>query len=156
VQVVPYNLQLTPGAAATLNTLLGRAFGARTEIVFAETVPLGGEDALAVTMTGSPSLALALFAATATPENEHHGAFIDALGARLHEVPLAVIVDESAFRRRLGDQPERLTERRAAWQRLLAAHDRTPVFIELDAGVTPAAEQTLQIALDTYAQADAA
>jgi hypothetical protein len=82
-----------------------------------------------------------LFAATATPERETHGAFVRALQKALSEkalsgsVSLHVLVDESGLRQRsaaASDAELRLTQRRAAWQRML--HDLSlpaPQFIDL-------------------------
>ena len=75
-----------------------------------------------------------LFALTATPERETHGAFLDALfeAARAGE-PRALLVDESGFRRRFPG-PEgatRLEARRAAWQALADAADAVAWFENL-------------------------
>ncbi|HUX23570.1 MAG TPA: hypothetical protein VMV87_03050, partial [Burkholderiales bacterium] len=92
------------------------------------------------------ALVVALFPLTATPERENHGAFIGALAARLpRATPLAVLVDESAFAQRFG--AERRSERRAAWQRMLAETGRQPVFVDLEAQDRTAAERALRAAL---------
>jgi hypothetical protein len=75
-----------------------------------------------------------LFALTATPEAETHGALLRALP----QPPAAIVVDEADFRRRFtgaaGEQ--RVQQRRAAWQRLLAdAGLPAPVFLDLSSPV---------------------
>jgi hypothetical protein len=84
-----------------------------------------------------PDAVIALFALVSTPEPENHGAFLDALGAgTTRGMPFAVIVDESAFRRRFdatgASGAARLEERRSAWRRLLEARQRVPVFVDLE------------------------
>lgn len=68
---------------------------------------------------------LPLFALSATPEREVHGAFIRSAQQRAAALPghppCRVMIDESGFRQRLADAdlPRRLADRRAAWQKLL-------------------------------------
>jgi rubrerythrin len=101
------------------------------------TLPLGAEDDLPrhVLDESEPDVA-ALFAATATPERETHGAFVRALQERLgSRAVISVLVDESGLRERAGSAPDaelRITQRRAAWQRML--HDLSlpaPKFVDL-------------------------
>jgi hypothetical protein len=103
----------------------------------AASLPLGAEDDLVRQLPDdlAPDVA-ALFAASATPERETHGAFVRALVAALPRgAQLTVLVDESGLRQHTGRAPDaelRLTQRRAAWQRLL--HDLSlpaPRFIDL-------------------------
>ena len=58
-----------------------------------------------------------MFDLTATPEAEAQGRFVQRLQAVADAAPLLAVVDEAAFRQRFGALPERLAERRAAWQR---------------------------------------
>ncbi|MGP1676828.1 MAG: DUF2868 domain-containing protein [Burkholderiales bacterium] len=152
VRIVPYSIR--PGARATagLNTLLARVFGPRTELAIATTVPFGGEDALdPALMPGAPvALVAALFALTATPERENHGAFIDALAARMPPAtPFAVLIDETAFRQRFdASGAARRDERRAAWRRMLTESGREAVFVDLEALDYTEAERALRTAID--------
>lgn len=95
---------------------------------------------------------------TATPEPENHGAFVEAIAARLsRETPLVVVVDESAFARRFADEPQRIRERRTAWHRMFAERSREPVFADLEGGDPGSAERALARALDrSQASEDAA
>jgi hypothetical protein len=155
VRIVPYSIRPGAQAAAGLNTLLARVFGPRTELAIAPTVSFGAEDALdAALIPGAPvALVAALFALTATPERENHGAFIDALAARVPPAtPFAVLIDESAFRQRFdepgGTGAVRRDERRAAWRRMLAETAREPVFVDLGAQDCSEAERALRTAIN--------
>ena len=88
---------------------------------------------------------IALFNLAATPETENHGAFIDALQKYTPD-PVLVLVDESAYRRRLGAQPgaaERLAERREAWSALAGTRGLTAVFANLEDPDLAAVEREL-------------
>ena len=89
--------------------------------------------------------------ATATPEPETHGTFVDSMAAaRPAGVPLVALVDESAFVARFGDDPtasRRREERRAAWRRMLAAQGHAAAFVDLERAEPAAAERELGEAL---------
>lgn len=158
VRVFPYGVALTPQSTLALNTLLARAFGSDAEVAIAATTAFGGEDTLPEHPLADRPLALvaALFASTATPEAEHHGAFVSALSQRLPATtPFLVIVEESAFRQRFAAQPARHDQRRAAWRRMLGAIDREPVFIDLSLPDPTQAERALQSAFDHAGRAAA-
>ncbi len=81
---------------------------------------------------------LPLFALSATPERETHGAFIRSAQQRAAALPghppCRVMIDESGFRQRLAgaDLPRRLADRRAAWQKLLDEIGAGPaLFVDL-------------------------
>jgi hypothetical protein len=92
------------------------------------------------------SIVVALFALTATPERENHGAFVQALAARAPVGQrLVVLVDESGFRARFGgaDGATRREQRRAAWRQMLGELGQAPVFVDLAAPDLEAAETEL-------------
>lgn len=155
IRVVPYSYRPSPQATLGLNVLLARVFGSRTGVTISPTVPFGGEDALdPALIPGAPvTLVAALFSLTATPERETHGVFIDALAARLPQsTPLALLVDESAFRQRFYESgADRRNERHAAWQRMLAETGREPVFVDLEHHDVTDAERALRAAIDRAA-----
>jgi Protein of unknown function (DUF2868) len=137
VTVLPYSYTLSAPQVKALPHALQSAIGPGAQACVKPMLPLGAEDAL-------PPSALeevhgdvaALFAATATPERETHGAFVRALqDALAGRAALTVLVDESGFRARTGtdsDAELRLTQRRAAWQKML--HDLSlpaPKFVNL-------------------------
>jgi hypothetical protein len=137
VTVLPYSYTLGAVQRAALARALVAAIGAGAQPHLAPSLPLGAEDDLKSHLPGdlAPDVAV-LFAAGATPERESHGAFVRALLAALPRgAQLAVLVDESGLRQHAGrasDAELRLTQRRAAWQRLL--HDLSlpaPRFIDL-------------------------
>ena len=152
---VPYSLRRGAPATLGLNALLARVFGSTAGVTVLPTVSLGEEDALdpALFPHAPAALVAALFSLTATPEPENHGAFIEALAARLERsTPFAVLVDESAFRLRFNEPGSaggaRLDERRAAWQRMLAATGRVAVFVDLAGQDFADAERALRAAID--------
>ncbi|WP_428423270.1 DUF2868 domain-containing protein [Methylibium sp.] len=137
VQVLPYSYQLPPALQPALAAVLARGLGPHVALTVSEPVPLGGEDELAALPQRAPrSTVIALFALTATPERENHGAFVQALAARAPAGQrLAVLVDESGFRARFGDADgaTRREQRRAAWRQMLGELGQAPVFVDLAA-----------------------
>jgi hypothetical protein len=130
ISVLPYSYTLSGSHLKALPRALAEAFGHGVQ-------PLGAEDALAQHLHADEvehELAV-LFAASATPERETHGAALRALAALLKGRELQVLVDESGMRERVGNASDaelRLTQRRAAWQRML--HDLSlpaPRFVDL-------------------------
>lgn len=137
VSVLPYSYTLTPAHLKALSRALPEALGAGAEPHVLPALPLGAEDELARHLRVDEverELAL-LFAASATPERETHGAAVRASSALLKGRPVHVMVDESGLRERIGsasDAELRITQRRAAWQRML--HDLAlpaPRFVDL-------------------------
>jgi len=138
VAVVPYNHELTPRAAAALHALLVPLMGHGVALAASPAVTYGDEESAGARLErGAPlALAVALMPSTATPEAETHGLFVDALAGSLAAgTPLLVLIDESAFVARFGGDTglaNRRSQRRQAWTRMLAQHDRRPLFVELD------------------------
>ena len=153
VEVLPYSFSPTPAAQGGLRELLTRALGPGMEMRLAQSVAYGAEGAIApagsepsrASGSAAGAVRLALFAMTATPERESHGAFLDAVAARGGVA--AALVDTSAFRQRFGDQPQRVGARRAAWAELLQAHRVPAVFADLEAPADDAPLAALQAAL---------
>lgn len=139
VIIVPYSYQPSTKATLGIKTLMMHTLGARSLVTVSTMVPYGEEDTLppALIPEGPVALVVALFSLNATPERENHIVFIDALAARLPQAtPLAIVVDESAFRQRFDVPSEisnvRYSERRAAWQRLISGSGRAAVFADLE------------------------
>ncbi len=152
VHVVPYSHQPGAQCVTALNALAAAAFGAKAGVTVGPAVPFGGEDALDSTrIPAAPvTLAVALFPLTATPERENHGAFIEALRARLpRPTPLVIAVDEADFRQRFG--AARLDQRRALWQREMASSGCELLFVDPDQRDANAAAQALRAAVDSAA-----
>ncbi|HEX6705308.1 MAG TPA: DUF2868 domain-containing protein, partial [Albitalea sp.] len=135
VRVLPYSYHLDRGLLPGLQLALERRFGAPVAMELADPVALGGEDELPASPP-SPAVPVALFALTATPEEENHGAFVQALaqGAAGRQ-GLVVMVDESGFSRHFAgaEGQARALQRRGAWQRMLQDLGHTPVFVNLAA-----------------------
>lgn len=140
VTVLPYSYLLGAAEKARLQAALAGVFGPGAQPQLAESLPQGAEDNLPVALPAElADTVVALFALTATPERETHGAFVRALaGALPPRCTLRVVVDESGFRRKLGggsDAPLRLQQRRSAWQRLLQDLSLPPPdFVDLAPG----------------------
>lgn len=136
VQVLPYSYALPPALQPALLAALESGLGPRLDLRVSDSLPLGGEDELAaLSLPPSPrAVVVALFALTATPERENHGAFVQALAARAPAGQrLVVLIDESGFRARFGgtDGAARREQRRTAWRQMLGELGRTPVFVDL-------------------------
>ncbi len=137
VTVLPYSYTLAAAQLRALPRALVDALGPGAQPRVQAALPLGAEDDLPRhVQDGCEPDVVALFAATATPERETHGAFVRALQQRLgSRAAISVLVDESGLRERAGSAPDaglRLTQRRAAWQRML--HDLSlpsPKFVDL-------------------------
>jgi Protein of unknown function (DUF2868) len=136
VTVLPYSYRLGPAQQAAMAAALADALGPGAQARIAASLPLGAEDQLAQHLPTDMADTLALlFAATATPERETHGAFVQAIAALRPAAALHVLIDESGLRRQFGsgaDGTQRLRQRREAWQRLLQALSLpAPQFIDL-------------------------
>ncbi|GAB4464712.1 MAG: hypothetical protein OHK0044_02520 [Burkholderiaceae bacterium] len=146
VRVAPYAVSLSPQAALNLNALVAQALGTRATLAIAPVTAFGAEDdADAGSLVADATLVVALFAATATPEVEHHGVFVDRLAAA-GDVQVIALVDESEFRHRFG-AGDRLEERRAAWRTALADRRVPALFVDLAQPDLPAAEAALRAAI---------
>lgn len=136
VLVLPYSYKLDAARQAALASWVDRLWGPGVQLQLQGSLPMGAEDTLAQHLPSTlPATLVLLFALTATPERETHGALLRALKALRdgQAPPPEVLVDESGFRQRLagGHLDERLAQRRAAWQALLQPAGITPRFIDL-------------------------
>lgn len=149
VRVIPYSYTLTPETRAGLEAILARAYGNAVATID-EPVGWGDDEWLspaADAAGGGSEVRIALFGLTATPEEDAHGAFLKELGAGSARGGgsggMAVIVDESAFLARWGEDAQRREERRGAWRELVEAHGGVAVFVDLDHPDLAAAEAEL-------------
>lgn len=124
LQVVPHGQAPTAQTTERLDRWMRQVLGADLVMVMAETVSYGEEENVPV--SAPTGRALVLFDLAATPEHEVHGRLLRALPGR----PV-LLVDETEFQRRFGTA-ERLTQRRAAWAALAAAHDVPLVSVNLE------------------------
>ena len=142
VTVLPYSYRLGAEQQAALGGALADALGAGAQARLADTVPLGAEDQLTDHLPAALADHVALlFSASATPERETHGAFVQAIAALRPAAKLSLLVDQSGLRRQFGnghDGGERQRQRREAWQRLCQALSLpAPHFIDLGAEHSP-------------------
>ena len=153
VAVVPYSYRLDAARQAAVPTALAGLLGAGLRCDLQPSLQLGAEDRIAawlpkalgrlpVATSDGPATApllVLLFALTATPERETHGALVLAVRDVLRQLPapqpqLRVVVDESGFRKHAWgpDGAERINQRRAAWERLLLDLRVVPGFVDLN------------------------
>ncbi len=143
--VRPHGAALTGNAALGLRTLLVTHWGNEIDVRIAQPVAYGDEESAATQPAAAgTTVRLALFDMGATPEGEAQGRLLDALAGPL---PVLAIVDEAAFSSRFASTPERLQERRAAWQRLAQAHGAGIVCADLAAPNLEAGARLLRAAM---------
>lgn len=149
VRVIPYSYTLTAEARAGLEAILARAYGNAVATID-EPVGWGDDEWLSPATDaagGASEIRLALFGLTATPEEDAHGAFLKELGTGSGRGAASgssvVLVDESGFLARWGEDAQRLEERRAAWRELVEAQGGVPVFVDLVEPDLAAAEAQL-------------
>lgn len=85
------------------------------------------ENVLASVETGA---AVLLFDGIATPEEEVHGHWIDAVGRRQPDA-VTLLVDLSGLEAQFGAESERLTARKALWESFAAEHHAALRFLRL-------------------------
>ena len=150
VAVLAYSYALDAPRQAQLPRVLAARFGPTAQLRY-QALPMGAEDDLPRWLAGvagsagaAPAGATAapvgavvvLFALTATPERETHGAMLRALADQLPATtPLVVMLDESGFVARFVGHggADRRSERRAAWSALLQGSGQTACFVDLSA-----------------------
>ncbi|HEX6019679.1 MAG TPA: DUF2868 domain-containing protein, partial [Burkholderiaceae bacterium] len=137
VQVCPYAQEPAAQAALGLRTLLARELGEDLQLQIAAATAVGDEDGASQRLAAAGiTLRVLLVDLAATPEDDHHGRFVDALRAAAPALPLMLVVDESGYRQRFATMSERVGERRAAWRRWAGARElqwRSYALDELDA-----------------------
>ncbi|MCD6733944.1 MAG: DUF2868 domain-containing protein [Burkholderiaceae bacterium] len=154
----------SPQAALGLRAMLVAVLGAKTALTVARPVGYGDEEtaasvlARAAASTQAPTLVVALFASTATPEAQAQGAFVDALSAALPAgARLLALVDESAFVARFGSADpvavRRRQERCSTWSGFLAERGHPPLILDLAQHDPARAARALREALDRLAGA---
>ncbi len=129
--VAPYSYQSATERRPALAAAIDEAFGPGLQLKVLSNVAMGTEDDLpddwpqAELAEGVVHCLLPLFALSATPERETHGAYVRAALSRAASMPghpqCRVMIDESGFRQRQSDVDlsRRIDDRRAAWQKLL-------------------------------------
>lgn len=133
VRVVPFSYTLPEAARSGLETILARSFGGGASLIFE--APIRWEDDESVVSRISrdgKEPVIAVFNLTATPEDDVHGAFVEALKEHLaagHK--LIAMVDGSEFESRWPGDDIRLEKRRRAWSHLFTSHQLPMVYVNL-------------------------
>lgn len=128
LRVFPYSYTLDEARDRGLWAIAASALGAQARVQLHPAASYGvdAKDALRDTILDEAGVTVSavLFSLAATPEKENHGAFLDYLAKRVPR-GIAVLLDESPFVERLGDQPgssERIAERSALWRQFCSFH----------------------------------
>lgn len=125
MRVLPYSFALDPPRNDALAQIAGMLLGERARVTVDASTGYGTEAgvmAKAVQPSGEDiAITAVLFNLAATPETPHHGAFLERVvqHARAEGQQILVLLDESGYRARLGDQASgeaQLTQRLALWQ----------------------------------------
>jgi hypothetical protein len=143
VRVIPYSFHPPGRTQRQLERLLSDVLGERTRMILEPSIAYGAEDDWLKQLDpreGEVDHVVVLFNLSATPEAENHGALVAGLRQRIAGAKsgagLAVLLDESAMRRRAGaeaDADARVESRRAAWETMLRQHHVVPLSLNLDA-----------------------
>lgn len=134
-RIVPYSCTVAPRGADRLRTLLHDLLGTRAEVELAAPLAYGADpgDVGGAAGAGSDVCLVPVFALAQPPEVEVHGRFLDELAAAAPDgARVLAVVDAAGFAERIGD-PERLAERRRAWDRVLREVRRSGLHVDLSA-----------------------
>lgn len=134
LRVIPYSYNLDEVRDRGLWILAGAALGGQARVQLRPTLAYGVDPKEALRDTaldeGGVTVTAVLFSIAATPEKENHGALLDYLAKRVPR-GIAVLLDESPFVERIGEQPgsaSRLAERIALWRQFCSFHG-TPAHV---------------------------
>jgi hypothetical protein len=148
VRVLPYAYSIGESASAGLHRLVRQHFGDDAQVHVLPTVAFGEEDTAELKPSNAlpkPDLDIVLFNLASTPESEHHGVLLERVLATGNP-GIAILVDQSAYRARLGAQSttdQRLQERREAWTAFASARQLNLKCVDLQAGDSTAFEHAL-------------
>ena len=155
MRVIPYSFTVDEAALSGLRKVAVALLGDDAEVALHPGVAFGAESSVSQTLADADArvpLTLALFSLAATPENENHGAFLKALRNTVVIPRLGVLIDESGYRRRLGEQAgteARLDERRNTWRHFCRALEFDSAFVDLLAPELSAVERDFERVLAT-------
>ncbi len=148
--VVPYAYEPGAPALARLREWLPAVLGQHLVVDFRPAIPYGEEEALLRALEPGEDfgdVVVLLLSLAATPEDENHGAVIagvrDGLSKGGAGTALLVVIDEGPYSARmatLGTAPNRLAERRQAWEAFVAARAVKPCIVDLATADPPEAD----------------
>lgn len=149
VRVVPFSYTLPEAARSGLETILARSFGGGASLIFEAPIRWEDDESVVsrITREGKEPV-IAVFNLTATPEDDVHGAFVEALKEHLaagHN--LIAMVDSSEFESRWPGDDLRLEKRRRAWSALFTSHRLPTVHVNLTNPDLKAADSAIDEAL---------
>ncbi|MDO8298869.1 DUF2868 domain-containing protein [Lacisediminimonas sp.] len=155
LRIFPYSFTVDESRQRNLQIVAQLLLGEKASVMLRPSAIYGDspQDALGGTAPDSSNVAVnaILFNLSATPEQESHGEFIDHL-ARIANGQLLVLIDESLYLERLGEQPDsqaRIRQRSELWRQFCTAHQARSAIINLKDPSARAAE--IDSALDTVA-----
>ena len=128
LRVLPYSFTVDEQRHRGLQHIAIAMFGEQGRLMLRPSTAYG--EAPQVSDDADVAATAALFNLTATPEQENHGVFLDAL-SKAAPRGVTVLLDESAYLQRMG--PERLAERVALWQEFCGFHHVAATVVNLQA-----------------------
>jgi hypothetical protein len=128
LRVLPYSFTVDEQRHRSLQKIASEMFGEQGRLMLRPSTAYG--EAPQVSDDTEAAATAALFNLSATPEQENHGAFLDALTSAVPR-GVTVLLDESAYLERMG--PERLAERIALWQEFCRFHRTAATVVNLQA-----------------------
>lgn len=148
VRVIPYSYALPADAVTGLESVIARVFGGSAAMLVSQPVAYGDEIAATDDAKSTGTTLVVLFNASATPEREVQGAMLASLAAgATGAIACVALVDEGAWALRWRAEPSRITDRRAAWQRLGEEAGVPVVFADLSAPDLAAVEESFDRAM---------
>lgn len=132
VWLLPHAAPVSAAAALALQEAITALSHGRARLQAATPVPYGDEaDPAATTPPPATAAVLLLFDLTSTPEVEVHGRLLDRLSTSAPAARRLLLVDEAAYRQRLGQGSAPIEERRRAWQQLADSHGTPLLALDL-------------------------
>jgi hypothetical protein len=128
LRVLPYSFTVDEQRHRSLQKIASEMFGEQGRLMLRPSTAYG--EMPQVSDDTEAAATAALFNLSATPEQENHGAFLDALTSAVPR-GVTVLLDESAYLERMG--PERLAERVALWQEFCRFHRTAATVVNLQA-----------------------
>ncbi len=121
VEVIPYGFRPSPAGTERASRLLLDLYGSQARLHAPEPTGYGEPPPPAAHGAQAPRRVVVMFSLAQSPELEVHGEFLDEIRRQLRASPaggqLLVLLDDEAYRARLGDSAPRLAERRRVWER---------------------------------------
>lgn len=128
LRVLPYSFTIDEQRHRGLQQIAISMFGEQGRLMLRPSTAYG--EAPQASDDADVTATVALFNLTATPEQENHGAFLDALSKALPR-GVTVFLDDSAYLERMG--AERLADRVALWQEFCRFHRTSATVVNLQA-----------------------